>query len=77
MLRDITGEDAGWAGRITEQTLLDDELWLESVELTALAERLRERYGSGVDLLGFLAARDLDELIALRVADLVALVAPG
>lgn len=75
MLRDVTGEDDRWADRITADTRLEDDLWLESVELAALDLRLRQRYGAGVDLLGFLATRDLDEIIALRVGDLANLVA--
>lgn len=75
MLRQVTGEGDGWAAQITETTLLDDDLWLESLELAALDTLLRERFGDGVDLLGFLATRDLDEIIALRVGDLVTLAA--
>lgn len=77
MLREVTGEDASWAGRITETTRLDDELWLESIEVTALGERLRSRYGDRVDLPAYLAGCDLDDLIALTVGDLVTLAAEG
>lgn len=71
MLRDVTGEDEGWSGRITETTRLEDDLRLESIELVALDERLRARYGDRVDLAGYLAGLDLDEIIALQVGDLV------
>jgi hypothetical protein len=74
MLREVTGEDEAWAGRITEATRLEDDLRLESIELAALDQRLRDRYGDGVDLAGFLNGLDLDEIIALTVGDLIALV---
>jgi hypothetical protein len=77
MLRKVTGEGDAWARRITPASRLEDDLQLESVELVALSELMRRRYGDGVDLIGFLAGLDLDELIALTVGDLVALVPPG
>jgi hypothetical protein len=74
MLREATGESEAWARRITPATRLEDDLRLESVELTALGELIRRRHGDGVDLAGFLAGLDLDELIALSVGDLLAYV---
>jgi acyl carrier protein len=74
MLRDVTGEDEAWSGRITDATPLEDDLRLDSIELAALGERMRDRYGDDVDLVGFLAGLDLDEIIALTVGDLVSLV---
>ena len=75
MLREVTGEDEVWASQINTATRLDDDLMLESVELAELDELLRNRYGNGVNLLAFLAERDLDEVIALTVGDLVRWVA--
>lgn len=77
MLRDVTGEDEAWASRITASSRIEDDLRLESIELAALDQRLRDRYGGRVDLAGFLAGLDLDEIIALTVGDLVALVTSG
>jgi acyl carrier protein len=74
MLRDVTGEDAQWSRRITETSRLEDDLRLESIELAELGTLLRDRYGDRADLCGYLAGLDLDELIALDVGDLVALV---
>lgn len=73
MLREVTGEDESWGDRITAATRLEDDLLLESIDLAALGELMRERYGDGVDLPAHLAALDLDGIIALRVADLIAL----
>lgn len=75
MLREATGETGDWADRITPATRLDDDLHLESVELTVLAELVQRRYGPEVDLAGYVAALDVDELLALTVGDLVELVA--
>lgn len=74
LLQQATGEDEGWTAQISETTRLDGDLWLDSVELTALHELLRDRYGDHVDLLGFLTGLGLDEIDRLTVHDLVTLV---
>lgn len=74
LLAAVTG-DSGLAERITLDTSVEEDLQLESVELTALGELMRQRYGPRVDLSAYLATLDLDQLIALRVGDLVELVA--
>ena len=73
MLRDVTGEDEAWAGRVGAQSRLDGDLMLESFEWADLHTHFQKRFD--VDLLGFLTRCDLDEIIDLRVADLVALAA--
>lgn len=72
MLHEVTGADAAWVANVTPDSRLDGDLWLDSVELAALGALLRERYR--VDLPAYLAGLDLDQLIELRVKDLVALV---
>ena len=71
MLREATGADAAWVSGVTPDSRLDGDLWLDSVELAALGTLLRERYR--IDLPAYLAGLDLDQLIELRVKDLVAL----
>jgi acyl carrier protein len=75
LLREATGEDAGWADRIAPHSRLEDDLGLDSVEVAELGELLRRRYGSAVDLPAYLAGLDVDRLFAVTVADLVELVA--
>jgi hypothetical protein len=76
MLLDVTGEDDGWAAGITAATRLEGDLQLESVELVALGELLRSRYGEGVDLAAFVAGLDIDQIIGLTVGDVLAYTAP-
>jgi acyl carrier protein len=75
MLVDITGEDARWGAAITADTRLEGDLRLESIEVLALAERLRARFGDRVDLCALYADLDIDGLIALTVGEVVAYVA--
>jgi acyl carrier protein len=70
LLREATGESTEWQERITASSTLEDDLELDSIELTALAELVQRRYGDRVDLLAYLRGLDLDELIALTVGDL-------
>jgi acyl carrier protein len=72
LLRAVTGEDERWAAAVAPESRLEDDLRLESVEIAALGEALRERWG--VDLPAYLAGLDLDQLIDLTVGDLARLV---
>jgi acyl carrier protein len=69
MLRDVTGEDAQWLARISWTSRLESDLLLESIELAALSRLLRERLGDEVDLLGFVADLEIDQIIGLTVGD--------
>jgi acyl carrier protein len=56
---------------ITMDTRFHDDLELESIDLVTLSGRLREHYGEQVNFASFIAERELDEIIALTVGDLV------
>lgn len=51
------------------QTRLDGDLLMDSLEFTALAALVADRYGEHVDLQGFLAGLEIDQIIDLTVAD--------
>jgi acyl carrier protein len=74
LIREVIGDDAGLGPEITLETSFYEDLALESIELVALAHKIKERYGEGVDLVTWLAGKDLDAILALRVGDLVELV---
>ena len=75
LLGEITGEETEWSAALGPQTRLDGDLFVDSVELAALSEALRRRYGGRVDLAGHVADLDLDEIIALSLGDVADLVA--
>src|ERR1700744_2867922 len=76
LLLDVTGMPAAEIGaRIAPESALEGDLGLESMELVELGERMRAEFGDRVDLAAYVARLDIDELIELRVADLVAYVA--
>ncbi|OZM71648.1 acyl carrier protein [Amycolatopsis antarctica] len=56
---------------ITMDTTFHDDLELESIDLVGLSGQLRELYGEKVNFAAFIAERELDEIIALTVGELV------
>jgi acyl carrier protein len=72
LLRQLIGNDPSWADRVTPSARLDQDLWLDSMEVAALAGLLRDAFGDRVDLAAFLAGLDFEHLVALTVADLAA-----
>ncbi|MBT2211108.1 hypothetical protein [Actinomadura sp. NEAU-AAG7] len=71
MLTEVVGEDFLLDVEVGPDTTFGDELALESIEFVALVELLRERY-TGVDFPAFIAALDIDRIVALTVGDVVA-----
>jgi acyl carrier protein len=67
-----TGEGAGRAAEITADTLLEADLGIDSLEMAELNVLLRDRFGSGIDLLAFLGTLDIEQIINLTVGDLLA-----
>jgi acyl carrier protein len=57
---------------VTPAARLDQDLRMDSLEMTALAAALEEAYGDRVDLAAFVAGLDFDDLVGLTVADLAA-----
>jgi acyl carrier protein len=74
LLRRVIGDDPRWADRVTPAARLDQDLRMDSLEMTTLAGLLREAYGDRVDLAAFLAGLGFDQLVGLTVADLAAFV---
>jgi acyl carrier protein len=75
MLVEIIGEEYVLDLDIGMDTSFNADLELESIEFVTLSTRLMERYGGAVDFVGFLAGKELDEIIEMTVGELVAFVA--
>lgn len=71
LVREVMGDDGGLGAPIGLETSFNEDLELESIEFVALAEKIQEHYGEGVDFAGWLAGMELDRILALRVGDLV------
>jgi acyl carrier protein len=70
-LREVVGEQ--WISdiAITTETSFSDDLELESIEFIALAAKLRERYGHEKEFTDWMAGMELEQIIGLRVGDVV------
>jgi len=71
MLRELLEEYGLEDADITMETKFHDDLELESIDLVTLSGHLRERYGERINFATFIADRDLEEIIALTVGELV------
>ncbi len=71
ILREVIGEE--WANEvaISRDTSFNEDLELESIEFVALAERLQAEYGARVNFAAWLAERTLEQIIRLRVGEVV------
>jgi len=72
---EIAGDELLLAGPITMTTSFNADLELESIEFVALAEKLQQHYGAGVDFVGWISKKELDQIIALTVGELVEFIA--
>jgi acyl carrier protein len=71
LIAEVVGEEWMEDRAITMETSFEKDLELESIEFVALAEKLQERYGKGVDFVGWLSGKELDEIIGFTVGELV------
>ncbi|MBV9446262.1 MAG: acyl carrier protein [Streptosporangiaceae bacterium] len=69
-----TGDDSLLSAGITATTRLEGDLYLDSLDVAALGAVLRDRFGTTVDLAGYVAGLDIDQIIALTVGDIAAYV---
>ncbi len=72
---EIAGDELLLAGPITMETSFNGDLELESIEFVALAEKLQQHYGASVDFVGWISKKELDQIIALKVGELVEFIA--
>jgi acyl carrier protein len=74
-LVEIAGDELLIAGPISMTTSFNGDLELESIEFVALAEKLQQRFGTSVDFVGWISGKELDQIIALTVGELVEFIA--
>jgi acyl carrier protein len=75
LVLEVAGDEILLAGPMTMATTFNGDLELESIEFVALAEKLQQHYGDKVDFVGWISKKELDQIIALTVGELVELIA--
>jgi acyl carrier protein len=71
MLTEIIGVEYALSLEIGMDTSFDADLELESIEFVKLSTMLTDHYGNQIDFAAFLADKTLNEIIALRVGEVV------
>jgi acyl carrier protein len=71
LIVEVAGEDIALLTPIEMETSFNTDLELESIEFVALAEKLQQHYGAKVDFVGWISTKELDQIIALTVGELV------
>lgn len=71
ILKEVIGEDFLLEEEITPQTSFSDDLALESIEFVELSEKLQDHYGERVNLVTFIADKDIDGIMSITVGQLV------
>jgi acyl carrier protein len=75
LIREVVGEAWIEEKDIGMGTSFGKDLELESIEFVALGERLQGQFGKQVDFVGWLSGKELDEILGLKVGDLVEFIA--
>lgn len=75
LVAEVAGDEILVAGPLTPATSFNGDLELESIEFVALAEKLQQHYGDRVDFVGWISTKELDQIIALTVGDLIDFIA--
>ena len=71
LIHEVIGEDWDLDEEITLETTFSDDLELESIEFVALAEKMQTTFGDDVNFVAWLSEKELDEVIDLKVGDVV------
>ena len=71
LIAEVIGEEYLLGIEIDRETSFEDDLEMESIEFVKFGAKLTEYYGGDVDFAGFLADKDLDEIIEMRVGTVV------
>ena len=71
MIGAIIGEEYLEDLDVTMDSVITEDLELESIEFVALAEKLCDRYGERVDFVDWIAGMELEEIIGLTVGQVV------
>jgi Phosphopantetheine attachment site. len=74
-IADIIGEDVVEELEVSEASVFTKDLEMDSIEIVSFAEKVKAKYGEGIDFAGWLSSMSIDELIALSIGDIVNFIA--
>lgn len=71
IVTDVIGDDFLLDQEITLETSFNEDLGLESIEFVELSERLQDYYGERVNLVDFIADKDIAGIMSITIGELV------
>jgi len=72
---DIIGADVAEEIEITPASTFTKDLEMDSIEIVAFAEKVKTKYGDGVDFAAWFSNMDLDDLVNLKLDDIINFIA--
>ena len=70
-ISDIIGADIVEELDVNRESNFTRDLEMDSIEIVAFAEKVKVKYGQGLDFAGWLSAMSLEQLIDLKIGDIV------
>jgi len=70
-ITDIIGEEFVEEMDITIDSSFTKDLEMDSIEIVSFSEKVKAYFGEGIDFTGWLSSLDLDQLIDLKIKDIV------
>lgn len=71
VIGEVSGDLEFLENPISRETSFNRDLELESIDFVMIAEKLQNHFGDDVNFANWLSEMDIDEIIALKVGDLV------
>lgn len=71
-ITEVIGEEFVEDLEIGYDSSFTKDLEMDSIEIVAFSEKVKLHFGAQVDFTGWLSGMDLDQLIALKISDIIA-----
>lgn len=68
---DIIGADVADEIDINPTSTFTSDLEMDSIEIVAFAEKVKAKYGEGIDFTTWLSEMDLNDLVNLKIEDII------
>jgi acyl carrier protein len=70
-ITEVIGEEFVEDMDITRESSFTRDLEMDSIEIVSFSEKVKSHFGEHVDFTGWLSAMDLDQLINLKLDDII------
>ena len=74
-IAEVIGEEFVSELHITPDSSFTKDLEMDSIEIVAFSEKVKTDFGKSIDFTGWLSGMDVDEIINLRIGDIVQYIA--